>query len=107
MRKGASADGRANPLKTRCRVSSRSTLPCFLLEQDLALRGSRGQPPGVSTKSTSGHPPSEVGKPGVKQNPRPPLANGPQKPRYSSKIDRSRRARAIHPSDILTTLPKI
>jgi len=28
MRKGASAEGRADPLKIRCRGSSRSTLPC-------------------------------------------------------------------------------
>ena len=31
MRKGASAEARAKPVKSRCRVSSRSTLPCFLL----------------------------------------------------------------------------
>src|SRR5258707_13173683 len=31
MRKGASAKRRAGSLKTRCRGSSRSTLPCFLL----------------------------------------------------------------------------
>jgi hypothetical protein len=30
MLKGASAEGRAKPLKLQCRVSSRSTLPCFL-----------------------------------------------------------------------------
>ena len=34
MRKGASAEGRANSLKSRCRGSSRSTLPCFLLVRD-------------------------------------------------------------------------
>src|SRR5467141_3371066 len=31
MRKGASAEGRGGPLKIRCRGSSRSTLPCFLV----------------------------------------------------------------------------
>src|SRR3982074_3387456 len=45
-------------------------LPCFLLERDLALRGSRDQPPGVSTRGGSRTPSSEGGKPGVKRNPR-------------------------------------
>src|SRR6185436_15284652 len=37
--KGASADGRAGPLKSRCRVSSRSTLPGFLLFRQRVARG--------------------------------------------------------------------
>src|SRR6266404_3103471 len=38
MRKGASAEGRADPL-IRCRGSSRSTLPCFLLFRENAFPG--------------------------------------------------------------------
>jgi hypothetical protein len=39
MLKGASAEGRADPLKTRSRGSSRSTLPCFLILPENGFSG--------------------------------------------------------------------
>jgi hypothetical protein len=78
-----------------------------VMEQDLQLRGSRGQPPTLPPEEAREQPSFVLGKPSVKRNAISALTDDAKKRRFPSKNHRSRPAGASHHNEILTKMSRI